>query len=298
MSPRRLVVTADDVGLARGMTLGALKAHTEGIVTAVAVAATGRDFAPAVAAIAELQGIGHALDVGIHWTLVEETPLSPAGQVRSLLTGGGEPLPHFRAFARRYASGRLKPVEIEGELRRQTEKLLETGLPVLHANAHQHLHVLPPVFEIATRLAEEYAIPFLRIPGEPAARRRLTLRHAQLAILNRYGQKARQKAAGRTVEAADRTVGILDAGHLSPDKLPRILADAAGVTELVCHPGLGDRDLAALYPTWEYEWDRETATLCDPNLPAALAAAGLELTSFSQLGQSLGLLGHQPPQHA
>lgn len=289
MSPRRLVVTADDVGLARGMTLGALKAHTEGIVTAAAVAATGRDFAPAVAALAEIQGSGHPLDVGIHWTLVEEPPLSPPGQVRSLLTGGGTPLPHFRAFARRYASGRLKATEIEGELRRQTEKLLATGLPVLHANAHQHLHVLPPVFEIAARLAEEYAIPYLRLPAEPAAGRRLTLRHAQLAILNRYGQKARQNALGRAVEAADRTVGILDAGHLSPDKLRRILADVAGVTELVCHPGLGDRDLAALYPSWEYEWDRETATLCDPHLPAALTAAGIELTSFSQLGRGAGI---------
>jgi predicted glycoside hydrolase/deacetylase ChbG (UPF0249 family) len=45
---KKLIVTADDVGLHPGMTRGALAACDAGIVTAVSVAAVGRAFAPAV----------------------------------------------------------------------------------------------------------------------------------------------------------------------------------------------------------------------------------------------------------
>jgi len=38
---KRLIVTADDVGLHRGMTDGALQAHETGIVTACSVVANG-----------------------------------------------------------------------------------------------------------------------------------------------------------------------------------------------------------------------------------------------------------------
>ena len=45
---RQLVVTADDVGLAPGMTRGALEAAERGIVTAVSVAPVGDAFDEAV----------------------------------------------------------------------------------------------------------------------------------------------------------------------------------------------------------------------------------------------------------
>ena len=77
---RALVVTADDVGLHPGMTLGSLKAHDEGIVTAVSVVANGRAFEPAVDLLRDRPG----LDVGVHLTLVGERPLSPPERVPSL----------------------------------------------------------------------------------------------------------------------------------------------------------------------------------------------------------------------
>src|SRR5260370_24294876 len=49
VSTRRLIVTADDVGLHRGMTEGAIRAHRDGIVTACSVVASGVAFDDAVA---------------------------------------------------------------------------------------------------------------------------------------------------------------------------------------------------------------------------------------------------------
>ena len=57
---------------------------------------------------------------------------------------------------------------------------------------------------------------------------------------------------------------------------------APGVSELVCHPGMGDADLSADYD-WNYDWDAATAALCDPGIPELLPNEGIELTAFSRL---------------
>ncbi|HKI03873.1 MAG TPA: ChbG/HpnK family deacetylase [Thermoanaerobaculia bacterium] len=272
---RALVVTADDVGLHSGMTLGSLKAYDEGIVTACSVVANGRHFEPAADLLRDRPG----LDVGVHLTLVGERPLSPAARVPSLVDGSGAFLKDFRAFTRRYLLGGFAAAEVEEELRRQIERLQATGLPLVHANSHQHLHVLPRIFEIVLRLAAEHRIPFVRIPNEPAARG-LSPRSLQIGILNRIGRRARQHL-GSAVRATDRTVGVVAAGGLTVEKLERILADVEGLTELVCHPGLGDRALAQAY-NWGYAWEGETAALCDPRAREAMGVRGIGLTGFSK----------------
>ena len=274
---KKLVVTADDVGLHPGMTRGALAACDAGIVTAVSVAAVGRAFEPAVE---ELRSRPR-LDVGIHLTLVGERPLAPPERIPSLVGRDGALLPGYSALARRSFLGGLAKAEVEAELRCQIERLLATGLPVVHVNAHQHLHVLPAVFAIVLRLAEEHGIRFVRIPAEPAVP--WTPRGAQIAALNALGRRARRrlKSLGRTA-AVERTIGIADAGHLTVERLRRALAGAGGTNELVCHPGVGGADLAAEYD-WDYDWDAETAALCDPEVPEMLRSAGIELTGFSGL---------------
>lgn len=281
---KTLVVTADDVGLHPGMTLGALRAHEQGIVTACSVVANGRALDDAVERLRDRP----KLDVGVHLTFVGgERPLSPPDQVRSLLGPDGAFLPGFRAFAARYLLGRVDAAELEAELRRQIERLLAAGLELVHANSHQHLHVLPRVFEIVLELAEDYRIPWVRIPRDPAAHRDLSPRSLEIAILNGIGRTARRQAKG--IKTVNRTVGILDAGRLTPGRLVRILNDVEGVTELVCHPGVGDGELAGIYD-WGYGWDEETAALCDAGVKEGLRERGIEVMGFSGLEAAAGYI--------
>lgn len=275
---RTLVVTADDVGLHPGMAQGALKAHDEGIVTACSVVTTGAAFADAVERLRDRPG----LDVGVHLTFVGERPLSPPERVRSLLGPDGAFLPGFRAFAARYFLGKIAMAEIETELRAQIERLQGAGLRLVHANSHQHLHVLPRIFEIVLRLAEEYHIPWVRIPADPLAARRPTPRALEIAVLNALGRQARRQTEGRNVRIANRTIGVLDAGRLTPGRLAGLLKDVEWVTELVCHPGIGDAALEAAY-RWGYGWDQETAALCDPEMKRALREGRIEVLGFSRL---------------
>jgi len=281
---RTLVVTADDVGLHPGMTLGALRAHEQGIVTACSVVANGRALDDAVERLRDHP----KLDAGIHLTFVGgERPLSPPEQVRSLLGPDGAFLPGFRAFAARYFLGRIVAAELEAELRRQIERLLAAGLKLVHANSHQHLHVLPKVFEIVLRIAEEHRIPWVRIPNDPAVRRP-SPRALQIGILNGIGKTARRRLEddGGAIRTTDQTVGVLDAGNLNPLKLHQILGDVEGLAELVCHPGLNDEALSATYD-WGYGWERETAALCDAGVRETLRGKGIELTSFRQEAPAL-----------
>jgi predicted glycoside hydrolase/deacetylase ChbG (UPF0249 family) len=273
----RLVVTADDAGLAPGMTAGAVEAAERGIVTAIAVTAVGDDVGGALAALRARPQV----DAAAHLVLVGEAPLSPPGEIPSLVGTDGRLLAGAGAFVRRYARGGVALPEVELELRRQLQRLLAGGLVVRQLNSHQHLHALPAIGALLGRLAVEHGIPFVRVPADPdlpllPAPRALALR--ALAALAR--RMRRRLPAGAGLPA--RTVGLHDAGHLTPARLRRIARRLNDTAELVCHPGRGDAELARRY-RWGYEWDAEREALCDPALRQVLAAERVELTSFSAL---------------
>jgi predicted glycoside hydrolase/deacetylase ChbG (UPF0249 family) len=248
----RLIVTADDVGLHAGMTTGAIRAHREGIVTACSVVANGVAFDDAVARLRDVP----SLEVGAHLTLVEE---------RSL-TG--------MRFPKSYASfifARKDLAAIERELRAQIERVLATGLRVTHLNGHQHLHMLPSIFAIVSRLASEYGIGYVRRVRDRGGRGGV-VRRASIAALNVMGARA-------AVHGNDDTIGVMEAGHLTVDRILSLLPHVGGLTELVTHPGVG----VDAYPHWRYAWDEETEALCDRRLREAIAGRGIELIAPSQV---------------
>ena len=249
----KLIVTADDVGLDRGMTEGALRAHREGIVTACSVVANGAAFDDAVARLRETP----SLDVGVHLTLVEERPLTAIRFPRK-----------YTSFVPLYLVRAISIAAIETELRAQIEKVLATGLRVTHLNGHQHLHLLPRIFRVVTRLAREYGIGYVRIVDDRGG----AARGAAIRALSLLGRRAR--TAGLT---NDRTIGVAGAGHLE-EVLP-LLDHVSGLTELVTHPGV----VVTGYDHWRYAWDAETRALCDPRLRTALTQRGIALTAPSRL---------------
>jgi predicted glycoside hydrolase/deacetylase ChbG (UPF0249 family) len=248
---RRLIVTADDVGLDPGMTDGTIRAHREGIVTGCSVVANGVAFEDAVARLRDVP----SLEAGVHLTLVEE---------RSL-TGLRFP-PKYTSFVPRYLLRTLRIADVERELRAQVERVVASGLRVTHLNGHQHLHLLPRIFAVVVRLAREFDIPYVRIVDDRGG----SARGAAMSALNILGRRARAPFTN------DRTIGVAGAGHLT-DVVP-LLDHVQGVTELVTHPGIDVRG----YREWAYAWDEETRALCDPRLREELATRNIELIAPSQ----------------
>ena len=250
MTRRALIVTADDVGLHAGMAEGAIRAHREGIVTACSVVANGRAFDDAVRRLRDTP----SLEVGVHLTLVEERPLTSIRFPRK-----------YTSFVPLYLARVIGIRAIEAELRAQLEKVLATGLRVMHLNGHQHLHVLPRIFSVVKKLAAEHSIGYVRTVDDRGGNAR-GLAVGALSFLGR-------RAGGTN----DRTVGVANAGHL--DDVTPLLDHVEGVTELVTHPGVA----VTGYEHWRYAWDAETRALCAPRLRDELAKRGIELTAPGRL---------------
>jgi predicted glycoside hydrolase/deacetylase ChbG (UPF0249 family) len=247
----KLIVTSDDVGLHAGMTEGAIRAHRQGIVTACSVVANGAAFEDAVERLRDTP----SLEAGVHLTLVEERPLTAIRFPKKYTT-----------FAPLYVLRAISMTKIERELRAQIERVLRTGLRVTHLNGHQHLHLMPRIFELVAKLAREYAVPYVRIVDDlGGAERGLSMR-----ILSALGRRARSTFTN------DHTIGVANAGHLRD--VTALLDHVRGVTELVTHPGVGVRGYG-----WGYAWDDETAALCAPALRDEIAKRGIALVAPSAI---------------
>lgn len=249
----KLIATADDVGIEPGMTEGAIRAHRDGIITACSLVANGLAFDDAVSRLRDTP----SLEVGVHLTLVEERPLTDIRLPRK-----------YTSFVPLYLARVIGIDAIERELRAQIEKVLATGLRVTHLNGHQHLHLLPRIFDVVARLAREYGIGYVRVVDDRGG----SARAFSMRILSSLGRRARTKNLTN-----DHTIGVAGAGHLH-DVVP-LLEHVNGVTELVTHPGVNVRG----YEHWQYDWDAETRALCDPRLREVLAQRGIALIGPSAL---------------
>jgi chitin disaccharide deacetylase len=125
------------------------------------------------------------------------------------------------------------------------------GRDPTHLDSHQHVHLREPVRSVLIECAAELAVP---------------LRHNDPRI--RYnGDFYGQTDEGRFLPEAISVDALIDIFAALP----------SGATELACHPGLDDE----LQSTYRSERVQELSVLCDPRVPAALAAEEIELCSFA-----------------
>lgn len=294
--PPRLIVNADDLGLSEPVNSGILDAHRTGIVTAASLMANGPAFDHAVALCRAHPG----LDLGIHLSLVGECPVSPPHQVPSLVTRDGRLHDNAFAFTGHYLRGRIDAGHLARELDAQIQRVRDTGLRISHLDSHQHLHMLPAVWEIVAGLAIRHGIPAARRAAERPAPYMATdprrwPRLAQLLVLSGLGRRIRRAP----LVQPDHFVGFFFGGRLGLRRLLGLIERLPdrGVTELMCHPGRPDP--ASPYAHWRYGWLEELAALTSPRVRAALESRGIALARFSDLTPRVpprdGAMAARPP---
>ncbi|HEY3820513.1 MAG TPA: ChbG/HpnK family deacetylase [Polyangiaceae bacterium] len=239
--PRQLIVTADDMGLYAPWDEAIARAHDRGIVTSTSIATTGQTFGNAVR-ILQNEGLDH----GVHLDLLDGTPLSSAAEIPSLVDDRGR-FRSLRALLVRFASGRVRPAEVEREWSRQIARAIGEGLRPTHLNGHFHLHVLPGIFRVAVRLATRFGIRWIRMPDEPPwfalrASGGTPRRIARTAILCMLSWAQRGSAKMSALRHAD-----CREGATCVRAWPGTLQDIHGeLTEIFCHPGQSASETAAL----------------------------------------------------
>jgi len=291
---RNLIVNADDLGWTHGVNRGIAEAHRHGIVTSASLLANSEAFADGVKTAGALPGLG----VGVHLNLSDGKPIAPAGQIKSLLNEQQEFSGTPESLLLRLTARMLPVKEVEKEWNAQIEKIRAAGIQPTHLDGHKHVHMLPGLFGTALRLAKRHQIAAVRISHEASPLRTalsgaadpssVTLKQGvQARGLKLLARDARQRAERAGLSAADYFCGIAQTGALTKPGVLQLLARLPqGTTELMCHPGYADEALRKSSTRLQESRQTELQILTDKEIRKTVAALGIRLINYSEIGES------------
>ena len=278
----RLIVNADDFGLAPGVNRAVLELHAAEVLTSATMMAQSAATEEAVRMALAMPTLG----VGCHVVLVDGTPVSPRTSIRSLVdrnTGLFHSSPG--SFLKRLYTARIRSSEVESEAAAQIELLQSYGLRLTHVDTHKHMHMFPLVLRPVLRAAKAAGIRAIRNPFETVWSLNATanapeMRRAEIVFLRRFEAKFRRIVEKEGFATTDGAIGILATGSVNIATVNALItAMPEGTYEFVSHPGYRDEQLARsntrLLESREIERNA---------LVAIKDYRGIDLISFANLG--------------
>ena len=281
----RLIVNADDFGIAPGVNRAILELHAAEVLTSATLMAQ----APATEEAVRMALAMPSLGVGCHIVLVDGTPVSDPHSVPSLIdrgTGTFQPTPS--SFLKRLYTARIRGTEIEAEAAAQIALLQSSGLRLTHVDTHKHLHMFPPVLRPVLRAARAAGIHAIRNPFEPVWSINATaiapeMRRAQVVLLRRLESRFRRIVADEGFVTTDGAVGVLATGSLTLGVVHNLIAAMPeGTFEFVAHPGYRDEVLTRVNTRLLESREIERNALM-----AIKEYNGIQLISFTGLDQPI-----------
>ncbi len=282
---RQLIVTGDDFGLAVPVNDAIEEAHRRGILTTASLMVGAGATTDAVERAKRLP----SLKVGLHLVLVEGRPVLPPEAVPALVDGHGEFLTDLVRAGFRFFFSREARRQLEAETHAQFEAFHETGLPLDHVNAHNHMHLHPTVMTLILKVGVEFGLKAVRLPYEPlrvswrASRRGRLSRLGWWLFLTPWLLLLKNRLRRANVRANDFVLGLHDSGRMDSERVVRFLSLLPdGTTEMYFHPATRrcpeiDRTMP------DYHHEEEFEALTSRAVRDALRASGAQRLSFSEL---------------
>lgn len=270
MTRALLLVTADDYGLTEATCQAILRAHESGVVTGTSVLAVAprieRHLGPLVDAA--------ELEVGVHLALVgEDPPLLTAREIPTLVDRRGSFPRSWRQLAPRVLAGRIDPADVQRELDAQVGRIASgLGRAPDHVDAHQHVHLLPPLADVVVDLAARHDVARVRVP-------RSSRRGPRSVVIERWADGLAAAARARGRWSTERFRGLDEAGGWTTASLAGAIDEigrAGRSAEINLHPGSEHDPHRARY-AWGYAWGAELAAATSAEVQAAVARSGLQV---------------------
>lgn len=267
---KRLIVNADDFGIAPEVNEAVERAHRDGVLRSASLMVGARAAADAIDRARRLP----SLAVGLHVVLVHGQPVLPPERVPDLVDERGEFLTNLVGAGLRFFLRPGARAQLAEEIRAQFERFAKTGLQLDHADAQSHMHVHPTVFRLILKVGREFGLRAVRLPREPAGRTRTIA--PWLAMMRLRAQRA-------GVATNDYAFGVNEAGALTEERVLQILdALPNGVTEIFFHPATAAFD-GADRGTESFQWSAELAALTSPRVRDAIARRGIQNITYGEL---------------
>lgn len=244
----KLIVNADDFGISKGVTLGIIEAHKNGIVKSTTLMCNMEDAEYAANLSKEYDGLG----VGIHFVLTCGKPLSK--DVLSLVDENG----NFKK--NNVIMNTAKIEDVRKEFCAQFERFLSFGIKPTHIDSHHHIHNEPMVFEVVMEFANKYNIPIRKFNGMNTENFKESNKKV-LFIEDFYGRD-----------------------NIEPKNLINILKknEEREFLEIMCHPAYLDEKLLNL-SSYSMERAKEMSTLTSEEVKQYIKENKIELINFTQL---------------
>ena len=187
-------------------------------------------------------------DLGVHLNLTQGRPLTGKNYPGELLDDTGRFPGVFTLFARLQRHGVRLCGQIQAELARQVEFLLDHGLQPTHLNGHQYIEMLPVVADFIPQLLARYDIHVVRVADECSLVRSALLKsHSPRAwILARikqfFARQFHRRMEQLEVHYPARFHGTAHAGKIDMPLIRLFLGDGnrqpTGPVEIGLHPAM------------------------------------------------------------
>lgn len=225
-----IIINADDFGFSPHTVEWTIRCFEAGVLSSATIMAGAAEFERAVA----FARANPQWSFGLHLVLSDEIPLSHPATIPTMVAADGRLWP-TRQFMLRLALGRIRPADLEREIRAQFLRLREAGVNVSHIDGHGHLHRMPLVLKTLIRLKDELGISRMR-PAQD-----LYFTPPRLP-LGRWFNRRVNPPLRRHFAAPDHflmTTGRLSAAQSGwfREMLPRL---PEGCTEIGIHPGIDE----------------------------------------------------------
>src|SRR5579864_6336633 len=235
---KRLIVTADDFGLADEVNAGVELAHQQGILTAASLMVA----APAAAdAVRRARRLPH-LRIGLHLVLVDGAPALPPERVPDLVNAAGRLRTDLVRLGLEICARPAVRAQLRAEIEAQFDAYRATGLALDHVNAHKHFHLHPAVATELIAIGTRYGMRGLRVPREShAVLTRVEPGRRPLQYVAPWTRLLARRARRARLRPTDWVFGLAWSGAMSGARLEGLLTHLpAGLTEIYLHPAIRD----------------------------------------------------------
>jgi len=265
----RLVITADDFGLAPEVNAAVEVAHREGVLTAASLMTAGPAAADAVERARRLPG----LRVGLHVAVVDAAPTLPADQIPRLVGAEGRLRTDLARLGAELAASAAARRQMRAEIEAQFAAFAATGLALDHVNAHAHYHLNPIVGAMVVDAGRRFGARAIRVPresGRQLARLEPRGRTPNGAVVRACGAWLAARARRHGLTIADQVFGLRWSGAMHARRLQGLLEELpAGLVEIYLHPATTDAFAGAAVG---YRYADELGALLDPGCRRAVQA--------------------------
>ena len=275
---KKIILNADDFGRHIKINEAVKKSVETGALRSATLMPAGLFFDDAV----NIAKTTPALGVGIHLTLVDDTPLSPPENIPTLLKDG-KFYPNYMEFLKAYLTGKITREDIKTELAAQFEKMSRTGLKFTHIDSHQHLHHAPGILEIALNLAKKRGINKMRIShtsiftGESTNIKQFIGRAGLFSLAN-YAYMVGKK---NNFKFPDNFVGIVAGEAVTEDFLISGIKNLKdGATEVMMHPAVVNAEITAI-SNWQHDFVAEFKAASSEKIVELLKKDNVEIINYN-----------------